>query len=323
MGFYEKIHDNLKKNDDGMFELNHALKPKPSILLVVCSVITFGACLVLISASIAAMVAVTWNPCSLIGGAILLPIPVVLSFHQFRGTFHANESAALTSAQILFAVGGFSLFCFGVTLSNLLFDPLGIPWGSFLIPPLLFGMVALVFGWLNLRWSRQLKSSYSQNSDSVDKPRFLLRDLLAGLIAIIAVTLMTIYFIQSTLPQYAENVPANRVPCRLPATASNVSYCQGGRGTIACEFTIDEAAFIKWVDTGIGSFESQAAAVSLQPITAPFSIRRYNNLSSDLNGSDYVTILEGLYYRWRKEDRGVYAAYDRSRNRAYYYAHYH
>ncbi|QDT44951.1 hypothetical protein Pan241w_50680 [Gimesia alba] len=303
--------------------MNHSLKPKPSIPLVVCSILVLIASLILVALCIAMFFA-TWNPCSVFGGAILLPLPLVLAILQYYGTFHAKESAALTTAKLLFALGGFAFCAFIMTLGNLIFNQISLPWVSLLIPVLTFGVVALFLGWLNLGWSRQLKSSSPSKSHTINSNRLMFRDLITGMIALTGVTILVVYFVQSTAPQYAENIPYNKAPFKLlPAGASNVSFCQGPRGTIACEFTIDEIAFINWVDSGIGSLESQAANISLQSITTPYTIRRFNNLSSDLNGSDFATISEGLYYRWSKEDRGVYAAYDRTKNRAYYFAHYH
>lgn len=302
--------------------MNHTIKPKPSVPLVLCSILVLIASLIFIASCIAMLFA-TWNPCSLISGAMLLPLPLVLAIQQYCGTFHAKESAALTTTKLLFVIGGIAFFVFIMTLGNLLFNQMRLPWISLLIPILTFGLVFSILGWLNLSWSKQLKSNSPSKSHTIKTTRFMFRDLLSGMIAITTVTILVVYFVQSTSPQYAENVPYNKVPYRLPESASNVSFCQGSRGTIACEFTIDETAFINWVDSGIGSLESQAANISLQPITTPYTIRRFNNLSSDLSGSDFATISEGLYYSWSKEDRGVYAAFDRTRNRAYYFAHYH
>ena len=60
-----------------------------------------------------------------------------------------------------------------------------------------------------------------------------------------------------------------------------------------------------------------------KPITAPFKITCYSALSSELSGPDSITVTNGLCYEWYKEDRGIYAAFDRSTNRAYYSAHFH
>lgn len=40
-------------------------------------------------------------------------------------------------------------------------------------------------------------------------------------------------------------------------------------------------------------------------------------------GPDEITINDGLIYTWSNEDRGVQAAFDRTTNRAYYFAHFH
>ncbi len=61
----------------------------------------------------------------------------------------------------------------------------------------------------------------------------------------------------------------------------------------------------------------------MQPITVPYSIRRYNSLTTDLTGTDSITIVNGLYCEWSKEDRSVYATFDWTTNLPYYYAHFH
>jgi hypothetical protein len=129
--------------------------------------------------------------------------------------------------------------------------------------------------------------------------------------------------IRSTPPPYAEHVERADAPFSLPEGATDVSFCQGVRGMTAFEFTTDEEAFRKWVESGIGSSESQAANVPLSPITAPITITRYNALSKRLKGPRSVTVNSGLHYRWSYEDGGIYAVFDSSTNRAYFYAYYH
>lgn len=134
---------------------------------------------------------------------------------------------------------------------------------------------------------------------------------------------LTSYFSRGTLPRFAENVDRSQAPRGLPPDATSISYCQGHRGMIAYEFTIDEDGFRRWVNSGIGSFESEAADVPIRPISEPFRIRRYYCLSPELVGPEFATITQGLYYSWSKEDRGVEAVFDSTKNRAYYHAHYH
>lgn len=147
--------------------------------------------------------------------------------------------------------------------------------------------------------------------------------MLLGIAAIAFVVCLVSGFVRSTPPRYAEHVTRDKAPFGLPANATDISFCQGVRGTIAYEFTIDEDDFKAWVASGIGSFESNAASVPVAPITTPYTIRRYNALTRDLTGPEEITITQGLYYDWSKEDRGVHAAYDRTTGRAYYFAHFH
>lgn len=269
------------------------------------------------------MFTVTWDPCPLIGGAIVLPLPAVLAIQQYRGTFRYNAKAALISSVLLFIVAGLASLAFAMTLGEMIVEEVRIPWMSLLLPILATGVVSGASAWMNLSWSRRLKRSATTDELTADRTRFSLRELLIAVVAIACVTVLVTYFVRTTPPRHAENVSRDKAPFGLPAEATEISYCQGFRGTIAYEFTIDEEGFVEWVESGIGSLESDAASVSLQPITAPYSIRRYYGLTANLTGPDSITITNGLYYDWSKEDRGVYAAFDRTTNRAYYYAHFH
>ncbi len=302
--------------------LEQSLRPKRSIWLILLSVVVLAACALLISAAIA-MFTVTWDPCSFIGGAILLPLPAALAIQQFRGTFRYDATAALVSSVLQFLVSGFALFAFAMTLGEMIVEDIRIPWTSLILPMLGTGLVAGASGWMNLSWSRRLKRSAAADARTVVRASFSRRELLVALTAIACVTALVTYFVRSTPPRYAENVARYKAPFDLPAEATEISFCQGYRGTIAYEFTIDENGFVEWLESGIGSLESDAANVSLQPITVPYSIRRYNSLAANLTGPDSITIANGLHYDWSKEDRGVHAAFDRTTNRAYYYAHFH
>ena len=157
-----------------------------------------------------------------------------------------------------------------------------LPWLSLLLPMLAVAIVGLFGGWLNLRWRRNLPLSATDSGW-----RFSLREILAAVAAISLLTGLTASFIRSTPPRYAENVSVADAPFGLPASAADVSFCQGFRGTIAYEFTVDEISFREWVADGIGSIESNASNTELEPITTPVSITRYNAYSSDLNGPGF------------------------------------
>ena len=291
--------------------------PKPTSLLVATSVLVIAFSLLVVSVAIAAFT-VTWDPCSLIGGAIILPLPAALAIQQYRGTFRRVRPAALTASILLFIVGGFAAFAFATTFGEIVMGGGDLPWFGLLLPMLAVAAAGLFGGWLNLRWRHRLPEGVTDGGWRFSRP-----EILATAATICLLTALTYSFIRSTPPRYAEDVPVADAPFGLPANANDVSFCQGFRGTIAYEFTIDETSFREWVNDGIGSIESNSSNTTLEPITAPVSITRYNAYSSDLNGPDSITVGTGLHYSWSFEDRGVYAVFDSTTNRAYYFAHFH
>ncbi len=58
----------------------------------------------------------TWNPCAMMSGIILMPLPMALAIQQYRGTFRRNRSAAKNTSTLLFVVSGFSAFAFVTTV---------------------------------------------------------------------------------------------------------------------------------------------------------------------------------------------------------------
>ncbi len=291
--------------------------PKPPPLLIGTSVLVIAFSLFLVSAALAAFTA-TWEPCLLIGGAIILPLPAALAVQQYRATFRRVGPAALTAAVLLFTVGGIAAFAFVTTFGEIAMGGGELPWFGLLLPMLAVASVGLFGGWLDLRWRSNLPP---MSADAAW--RFSLREVLAAVAAISVLTGLTASFIRSTPPRYAENVSVADAPFGLPPSATEVSFCQGFRGTIAYEFTVDEASFREWVAEGIGSIESNASNTKLEQIITPVSITRYNAYSSELSGPDSITVNNGLHYSWSFEDRGVYAVFDSTTNRAYYFAHFH
>ena len=299
------------------------MRSRPPVAMLVCSVLVVAGCLVSVSFSLAMMLAAAWDPCSFVGAFVLLPIPSLLAYRQYGAVAWSDSRAARASAVLLFLIGGLATLMFGANLGEMMTARPRVAWLSLLLPILGVGVFAIFSAWIDLRWSRRLKLAASTSGTIKPHARLVRSDALAGLSAVAFVAAMVFYVVSSTPPQYAEHVSREGAPLRLPPGARDVSYCQGPRLTIAAEFTIDEDQFVEWVDSGIGSLESHAADVPLEPISEPFTITRYYALTTDLEGPDSATIKDGLFYDWRKEDRGVRAAFDRTTGRAYYFAHFH
>lgn len=277
----------------------------------------------MISALIAGSI-VEPNPFAVIAGIFFCPLCLFMAAEQYRGTFRRIPASAAATSLLLYICGGFLIFGLVTSTGEAIVEGTSLRlMAPFLITTLVAAVVCVAFGRMNALWSFKLRAAIDAG---VPVPRlrgFTLRELLLATAIIATMTGITSQFIRSSAPRYAEKIDASAAPFELPAGATDVSYARGFRGTIAFEFSIDESGFREWVDSGIGSIESQSAAIPLREIDSPFAIRRFYAHSPERNGPDRITINSGLSYSWWKEDRGVYAAYDRTTGRAYYHAHFH
>lgn len=294
--------------------------PKPTITLQIISAIVIAGCVFTFSVGLSA-ITVTWDPCSaFLAGVFFLPLSAALGIQQYRGTFWRNRKAALFAAICLFIVSGLLWLTFIVSLGEILLSGgrAGLLLESFW-PMLVVGTLAAVAGWANLHWSRLLKVECIR---PYSPWQFSLKDLLVGVAVISEMIASVTFLLREVRPQFAEHVAPKDAPFSLPVNARDVSYCQGVRGSIAYEFTIDEEGFKDCINSGVGSIESISAKVTLNPITTPVTIDRFNSLSRELKGPESITVSNGLFYSWSKEDRGVHAVFDRNTSRAYFEAHF-
>lgn len=289
--------------------------PKP---LVISSLLVMGFCLWLAAVGLGVAIAVP-EPLSLLGLVFVLPLTLGFAWVQYRGTFRQSRSSARIASVALYVVGGLLLFACVTSLGE------GIPISGLL--PMLAGLTAvgvacLLVGYWNASWAYRLGRQVVWDKPKATN-RYSLRELLVAMAVLAAFTAMTAYVVKTEPPRWAENVSASQARLDLPDGASNISYARGARGLIAYEFDCDEVSFRNWFDEGIGTPESQAAQLPLEEIESPISITRYQALmpKSQLYSSQAIT--NGLYYQWTREDRGVYAAYDRDAGRGYYYSHTH
>jgi hypothetical protein len=295
--------------------------PQPSKLLAVLSAIVIAADLSLVSAFIAASIAGP-GPFAILGGFLVLPICLFLAAQQYRGTFRRVPSAAQTTSVMLYIVGAFLLFGVGTSAVEALRGNGSMRQvASIFVPVSVVALGSIAVGRMNALWFRTLSEAIDSGAVAPESRGFSIRELLVGVGVIAAMLGITFQLIRTTPPTCAEGIDAAAAPFDLPAGATDISYSQPYSGIIAFEFTTNELAFREWVNAGIGSFELQSAGVELEEITSPFTITRYFTLSPELSGPHKITIDKGLCYSWSKEDRGVYAAFDRATGRAYYHSH--
>jgi len=294
----------------------------PSWTYLTSSVVVIGISIFFVSVGLSAL-AVTWDPCSVIGGALLLPFPLATGLLQYGAAFRRNPRAAKSVAVLLFAENGLVLFGAVTSAAEALVQMERLSWTSLGVLAVVFGLgsFGVLCGWFNLRWARLLRTLAAAEPGSThDNPfQFSLRELFAWT-AIIALTMgLTVWGIRGIGPQLAEHVTAREAGLTLPPGATDVCCFRGFRGNIAYEFSIDEVSFFDWASSGILSPEAEAADVAVKPIAGSFRMLRYLGLQSGNAGNEYVTIVHGYCYSWSKEDRRIEFAYDLDTKRAYYY----
>jgi hypothetical protein len=288
-------------------------QPQPGWFLVACGIVAIAASLCLIAISVTACTR-TWDPLSVIGGVILLPFPVTFCVQQYLALVAREAKAAWIAALMLSVMGAFTMLFAVTTMIEFVRHSYETPMTMMLI---VVGIASGCLGvaWANYRWSRALGRS---NATAARRPG---RELLAAILGLAAAATLSVLLVLATPPRYAEHVEYTVPPFGIPVGATDISFCQGSRGTIAYEFAIDEAGFRRWVTERVGTFESNADRADLRPIREPFILTRYSGLTSELTGPDRVKIDRGFRFQWQRDDRGIYAAFDASANRAYYYFH--
>jgi hypothetical protein len=321
--FYDQANVRLGSygSTEGLVNLTQ-LPLRPPTHLVISSLLVVGGCLWLASLSLGVAIAVP-DPFSFCGMLFALPLTLGLALVQYRGTFRQSRSAARITSVALYVVGGLLLIAGVTSFGEILAE--GIPIGGLL--PLLLGLTAagvacLSIGYWNGSWAYRLGRQVVWEKPKATS-RYSRRELLVAMAVVAVFTAMTAYVVKTEPPPRAENVSASEARLHLPVGASNVSYARGARGLIAYEFDCDEVSFRNWFDEGIGTFESNAAQLPLEEITSPISITRYKSFLPLFQFQASPPINNGLHYAWTKEDRGVYAAYDRDAGRGYYYSHSH
>ncbi|MDA0658637.1 MAG: hypothetical protein O2931_07575 [Planctomycetota bacterium] len=321
------------------------------VLVVGGSVIVLALTICFVSLVIAAFI-VNRDGLSFFGAAISIPLPLVLARRQYLGTFRRDETSASLVAAILLVPGSLVLILsVRAWVDVILGNPDAIQYHDGAVLLLAIGSCAVGIGWLNLLWSKRLhafaapvpkrspirpflwrkwllsclelpwqRQTIDTSSQGEAVVRLSRRERLMAVGCVAAITAgLVIYY---PLPA-AENVTRDKVPFRLPPNATDVSYCNGYNEMAAFEFTIDEPAFMEWVRNGVGFPVVGTPEEFLKPISTPVEMQRCYGMNWRLVGPSSVTIANGWYFRWRSADDGVYAAFDRNTNRAYYSRHFH
>jgi len=298
-------------------------QPKPGAAMVAAAAVVVAACMVA-TAAVLALFAARGDLCALSMGILLTPFPIGLGIAQYVATSRRNARAARTAAAMLLCLGGMASVAL-VALAAAWIEGGAAAWrgtGMDALGMVLVAGFSLWAGVMNLQWSHRIRSAARTAATEERLPerlQFSLADLLLVLTSVAVITGMTFYCVENTRRRFAEHVDRARAPRELPAEATDVSFCKGRAGTVACEFTTSEAGFVAWVESSLGRSQPAAGAV-VQPIAVPVVVNRYFFLRPNLNGPATATVSSGLCYQWTDGSRGEQAVFDRTTNRAYYFA---
>lgn len=176
-------------------------------------------------------------------------------------------------------------------------------------------------GWINLRWSRCLcerLGSLDSGMTPAEKPKligprrfqFSLRELFLCMIVVAVISGLAAWSVRCV----------QQPPMYIPEQATDVVQ---GRSffpvCLACEFTIDEPGFLAWMQS---DHLPRLLRRSLRPIDS-------NHFANEIPCSGFmrdppvgpptVVITNGYYADWWDDGRPIQIAYDRDKQRAYYY----
>ena len=306
------------------FVANHL--PKRTLLFTAASVLIIAVCLFIAAAFTGEAIADP-NPFTVFGGIVIVSPCILIALAQYFGAFrHAPLGARIVSIAFYGVSAIWSLTLFGAAIEMLQLDfsvsLLGISL-TFVAAGMFATALVLAIARANWHWANDVRTAIGPELFMPNGNRYSICELMVMMAAVAMMIATVAALTRHRPPNFAEHVDAAHAPFTLPPGATDISYCQGFRGTIAYEFTTNEAAFRTWVESGIGSLETQYSGTKVTEITYEFQIRRYHQLKSSSSPRVDPPITNGLYYAWTKEDKGIYAAFDRRTNRAYYQAHYH
>ena len=288
------------------------VEPRPGKLLVALSVLLIGGCLLMVGGAVGAL-ASTFDPCSAISGALMLPVPLFIAVQQYRGVFHRQAGAAFAAACCLVGFGGlFVLAGVGNSLEFFVSNwQTGIDWSNdwpffgLLATIVLVGLTMVAVGWLTMRWSKQLRAA---GQGSVSRT-FSSREL-AATMALIGVVAGVACLMADRRPSTGVNVPPDQAPFSVPPTAKDVCYQMFSGNNGAVEFTTDEATFRQWIAAEVAPAAWDRADV------APLE-KKAESVIRDYRGKSWLAT-DVLQYSWSFEGNGAVAIFDPATGRAYY-----
>lgn len=216
----------------------------------------------------------------------------------------------------------------GILLSPLaiiIFDRANVDWSEFAVL-LAFPVISLTFGFISVINNTQRGLVRGSGPELFSKhPSFLKRYWKRDLIGLLVMGLILMgimaYEISKIPPVYAKNVSYeqmfHQVRSRFPKEGRDFCYFRGGRGSMVCEFTIDEQGFRNWITSDKSWGPCYPIKKDVQVEILPPSAFETGKRDWEENVKR-PTITDGLHTSFGDKHIGR-AVFDRTTNRVYYW----
>ena len=273
--------------------------------------------------------AVLWDPPDAPYGVIgILPGSWLLwiAFRQYRSLFSC-EPWEMNSLSGCFIAAAIPAILISIIFVATMFDPTD-DWSIFAVS-LSIAVILTSLGPISI--SNNRKRGLINNNNFIPRPfgkhpplrkRFWKRDLL-GLLVLGGITAgMMAYFISTIPPEHAENVSYEKMYLKslFPKDGRDFCYRRGMRGTLTCEFTIDERGFCDWIASNDKWEYYRPIEEGDWIYVLPRSAYETDKRTWDENEQP-PGITNGISAGYG-DHRGARAVFDRATNRAYYWTFY-
>ena len=293
-----------------MSENSEAISPIPekrSWLAILSGLFLIAICVFLFSTFVASY----FEPPSF----ALLISPVSLFFlwiahKQYRSLFCCQPFKTRALSGCFSVLGFFGIFA---TITSV-FEWANAPKPDWDFLPLLLGLfLGSVFfallGFVNAKDFQNRRKNATENP--VRYPFHWKRELLGLLLIFLSIAATSYWMVQSLPPIEGRNLSYQEFPYKsFPSEGTDYSYVRRARGTLYCEFTIDEKGFRDWI-------ASEKRWEYCKPIDDSVSVPKFMREKNDPD----ITVTEGFIARYGKHHGGE-VVYDSQTNRAYYWTYY-
>ncbi|WP_397569540.1 hypothetical protein [Schlesneria sp. T3-172] len=294
---------------------------RESQLLVIGVLLVVAACAIL-TAYAALMVTMLWDPVSVLCGLVAIGAACMIAYHQLKSLRKSSIDSTFQSSIAPGLLGSVAIFLAATHAQR---ESDGVHDRRWEVIALGVGVMLWLGAVLNILWLRSCRGRNNKvgTARRLVHAKWDLKIIVPIIIFVVASISVQVVF---GVRRIGEGVGRSAAPFGLPASATDINFIQGPRGSLTCDFFIEKEQFIQWIRNGIGVPQRFSAGVVLREIVSPCKIRRVCKAAERDTALGYgmgswceAEVLDGYSYEWRERDRNVSAVFDRAAARAYYY----